>query len=86
MFHTWDVLVGCLDDPDLFRLSYDAVLSHSACPTLSDTWTVTCQDLLSMEILQARILQWVVMPSSRGSSLSRDQTQVFHIAGGFLTD
>ena len=36
MFHTWDVLVGCLDDPDLFRLSYDAALSRSACPTLSD--------------------------------------------------
>ena len=36
MFHTWDVLVGCLDDPDLFKLSYDAVLSHSACLTLSD--------------------------------------------------
>ena len=36
MFHTWDILVGCLDDPDLFRLSYDAVLSRSACPTLSD--------------------------------------------------
>ena len=50
------------------------------------TWTVACQDLLSMEILQARILQWVAMPSSRGSSQSRDQTQVFHIAGGFLTD
>ena len=26
------------------------------------------------EILQARILQWVAMPSSRGSSRSRDQT------------
>ena len=27
-------------------------------------------------ILQARILEWVVMPSSRGSSPPRDQTQV----------
>ena len=35
------------------------------------TWTVVCWDLLSMEILQARILQWVVMPSSRGSSQPR---------------
>ena len=35
-----------------------------------------------MGILQARILEWVAMPSSRGSSQHRDQTQVSHIAGG----
>ena len=31
-------------------------------------WTVAHQALLSMGILQARILEWVAMPSSRGSS------------------
>ena len=36
-------------------------------------------------ILQVRILQWVAFPFSRGSSQPRDQTQVSHIAGGFLT-
>ena len=36
-------------------------------------------------ILQARILEWVAMPSSRGSSQPRDQTQVSCIAGGFFT-
>ena len=37
-------------------------------------------------ILQARILEWVAMPFSRGSSQPRDhQTQVFHIASGFFT-
>ena len=40
---------------------------------------------LSMGILQARTLQWVAIPFSRGSSQPRDQTQVSHIAGGFLT-
>ena len=35
--------------------------------------------------LQARILEWVTMPSSRGSSQPRDRTQVSHIAGGFFT-
>ena len=30
-------------------------------------------------ILQARILEWVVMPSSRGSSQPRDQTHISHI-------
>ena len=34
-------------------------------------------------ILQARILEWVAIPFSR-SSQPRDQTQVSHIAGGFL--
>ena len=36
-------------------------------------------------ILQARILEWSVMPFSRGSSQSRDQTQVSCIAGRFFT-
>ena len=36
-------------------------------------------------ILQARILEWVAMPSSRGSSQPRDWTCVSWIAGGFLT-
>ena len=34
-----------------------------------------------MWILQARILEWVAVPSSRGSSQPRDQTQVSCIAG-----
>ena len=36
-------------------------------------------------ILQARILEWVAMPSSRGSSQPREGTQVSCIAGGFFT-
>ena len=36
-------------------------------------------------ILQARILEGVPVPSSRGSSQPRDQIQVFRIAGGFFT-
>ena len=39
-------------------------------------------------ILQATIMEWVVMPSSRGSSWPRNQTCiscVFFIAGGFFT-
>ena len=35
--------------------------------------------------LQARILEWVAIPPSRGPSRPRDQTQVSCIAGGFLT-
>ena len=36
-------------------------------------------------ILQAIILEWVAMPSSRGSSQPRDQTQVSLIEGRFFT-
>ena len=36
-------------------------------------------------ILQARILEWVAFPFSRGSSQPRDQTQVSRIAGRFFT-
>ena len=48
-------------------------------------WTVANQAPLSMGILQARILEWVAMPSARGSSQPRDQTQVSRVAGGFFT-
>ena len=37
-------------------------------------------------ILQARLLEWVAFPFSRGSSQPRNQIQVSHIAGGFLTN
>ena len=37
-----------------------------------------------MGILQARILEWVAMPSSRVPSQTRGRTHVSHIAGGFF--
>ena len=36
--------------------------------------------------IQARILEQVVFPFSRGSSQPRDQTQVSRIAGGFFAN
>ena len=36
-------------------------------------------------ILQTRILEWVAIPFSRGSSLPRDQIWVSSITGKFLT-
>ena len=48
-------------------------------------WTVAHQTPLSLGILQARILEWVAMPSSRGSSQSRYQTQVSPTTGRFFT-
>ena len=51
-----------------------------SCPTLCDP-----MDYAVHGILQARILEWVAFPFSRGSSQTRDRIQVSHIAGGFLT-
>ena len=48
-------------------------------------WTVARQAPLSRGILQARTLEWVAMPSSRGSSQLRDRTQVSRTAGRFFT-
>jgi len=36
-------------------------------------------------ILKARIREWVALPFSRGSSQTRDGTQVSSTAGGFFT-
>ena len=49
-----------------------------SCPTLQP------QGYTVLGILQARILEWVVLPFSRGSSQPRDQIQVPHIAGWIL--
>ena len=56
--------------------------------SLRPHWTVAHQAPLSSSvhgILQARILEWVVMPFCRGSSRPRDQTWVSCIAGRFFT-
>ena len=50
-----------------------------SCSVVSNS--VAHQAYLSMGILQARILEWVAMLSSRWSSQPRDWTQVSHIAG-----
>ena len=46
--------------------------------------TAACQPPLSIKILQKRILEWVAMASSRGSSQPRDQPQVSRTARKFF--
>ena len=59
------------------------VLAAQLCPTLC--WTLwSCPASSVHGILQARILEWVAIPFSRGSSQLRDQTQVSCIAGRFF--
>ena len=50
-----------------------------SCPILCDPMDYTVHG-----ILQARILEWVAFPFSRGSSQPRDWTQVSHVAGGLF--
>ena len=51
-----------------------------SCPSLCGPMYYTVHG-----ILQARILEWVAFPFSKGSSQPRTRTQVSHIAGRFFT-
>ena len=51
-------------------------LVTQSCLTLCDPMDCSPPGSSVHEILQARILEWVAMPSSRGSSQPRDRTQV----------
>ena len=48
-------------------------------------WTVKTVRFLCPGVSQARILKWVAISYSRGSSWPRDQTLVYCIAGRFFT-
>ena len=56
-----------------------------ACPTLCDPTDCSPPGFSVHEILQARILEWIAIPFSRGTSQPRDQTLVSCIAGRFFT-
>ena len=60
-------------------------LVSQSCPTLCDPMDCSPPGSSVQGILQARILEWVAMPSSRRSSQPRDQTQVSCNAGRFFT-
>ena len=64
-----------------------ACVSHVAqsCLTLCNPLDCSPPGSSVHGMLQARILEWVAMPSSRGSSQPRDWTQVSCIAGRFFT-
>ena len=61
-------------------------LSAQSCPTLCNPMDCSPPGYSVHLILQARILEWVAISFSRGSSWPRDQTWVSRIAGRcFLT-
>ena len=81
----WDFLPPCMNT----CLAWSYLIAYMCgCWSLSHVWLFATHGLcLPVSpvhgILQARILEWVAMPSSRGSSLPSDQTQVSCI--GFFT-
>ena len=56
-----------------------------SCPTLCNPMDCSPPGFSVHGILQARILEGVAFPSSRGSSHPRVQTQASHVAGRFST-
>ena len=61
------------------------MLVAQLCLTLRDLIDCSPPGFSVLGISQERILKWVAIPFSKGSSQPRDQTQVSRIAGGFFT-
>ena len=61
------------------------VLVTQLCPTLCDPMDCSPLGTSVHGILQTRILEWVYVPFSRGSSWPRDQTRISHIGSRFFT-
>ena len=61
------------------------VLVTQLCPALCDPMDCSLPASSVHGILQAQMLEWVAIPFSREFSQPRDGSQVFCIAGRFLT-
>ena len=66
--------------PIFLSVTHRKMKVSQSCPTLCDP-----KDYTAHGILQARIWEWVAFSFSRGSSQTRDQTQVSGTAGRFFT-
>ena len=81
-----------LKDPEtlsegLRGLPFCKFVLYSVVSNSMTLWTVACQAPLLHRIFQARILEWVAISSSRGSSWPWDRTHVSCVsctAGGFF--
>ena len=61
-------------------LSCERVKVTLSCPTLLDPMDCSPPGSSVHGILQARVLKWIAMPSSRGSSWPRDLTGVPYVS------
>ena len=60
------------------------VLVTQSCSTLCNPMDCCPPGSSGHEILQARILEWIITPFSRGSSWPRDWTRVSYMAGRYF--
>ena len=76
------VLISCW-----FKRVPKIVFSSSLKVKFAQSYPTLCEpmDNTVHGILQARILEWVAFPFSKGFSQTKDWTKVSHIAGGFFT-
>ena len=58
--------------------------SFQSCPTIQDPMDCSLLGSNVQGLLQARILQWVGIPTSRGSSRPRDLLSLMHWQAGSL--
>ena len=72
--------VGCWPQ----RAENESEVAQS-CPTLSDHMDCSPPGSSIHGILQARVLEWVAISFSRGSSQPRDRTRVSYIVGRCFT-
>ena len=82
----------CTADTDLpcqLWAAYDQIKVKSEvaqlCPTLCDPMDCSLSGSSIHGIFQARVLEWIAISFSRGSSWPRNRTQVSHIAGRRFT-
>jgi len=70
--------------PDVHKKESESEVSQS-CPTLCDSMDCSLSHSSIHGIFQARVLEWVSISFSRGSSWPRDQTQISCIVGRCFT-
>ena len=70
---TWEALI------------YPLKVEVKSCPTLRDPMDCSLPGSSAHGIFQARVLEWLAISFSRGSSQPMDQTQVSHIVGRCFT-
>ena len=69
----------------MLRGKYFIILVAKSCRTLCDPINCSPPGSSVHGIFQARILEWVAISFSKGSSQPRDWTHISCIAGGFFT-
>ena len=76
---------SCILGPWSMDEKKEKVTVTQSCPTLCDAMDYSLPGSSVHGILQARILERVVIPSSRGASQPRDRTCLSCTASGFFT-